>query len=57
MRREKYDLMDLEELKLGAKSLKEYEVKLYSLKDSIDDIQAVGGLKITLELFMKCGVT
>lgn len=45
--------MNLEELKLGAKSLEEYTVKWYSLKDSIEAIKAVGGPEITLELFMK----
>lgn len=48
--------MNLEELKLGAKSLEEYTVKLYSLKDSIEAIKAVGGPEITLVLFMKRGV-
>ena len=43
--------------RVGAKSLEAYEVKLYSLKYSIDAIKAVGGPEITLELFMKWGGT
>lgn len=53
----KSDLIDLEVLKLGEKSLEEYEVNLYSPKDSIYAIKTIRGHEITLELIMRHEIT
>lgn len=56
-RKKKTDLIDLEVLKLGEKSLAEDEVKLYSPNESTYAIKAVRGHGIALDLVIRPGST